>query len=59
MSIHQPRSDIYALFDKLLLISDGRLIYYGGAHAEAGQYFESLGMSCPSGYNFADYLRKF
>jgi hypothetical protein len=30
-TIHQPRSSIFAMFDLLLLIAEGKLIYYGPA----------------------------
>ena len=30
-SIHQPRSSIFSLFDDLLLLSEGRLVYNGPA----------------------------
>jgi len=29
--IHQPRSSIYAMFDKILLLSEGRLMFFGDA----------------------------
>ena len=31
MTIHQPNSDIFALFDKLILIADGHILYQGQA----------------------------
>jgi ABC-type multidrug transport system ATPase subunit len=30
-TIHQPRSSIFAMFDLLLLIAEGKLLYYGPA----------------------------
>ena len=54
-TIHQPRSNIFALFDRLLLLAEGRMLYSGDAH-EANAHFDSLGFSCPPGYNTADYL---
>jgi ABC-type multidrug transport system ATPase subunit/ABC-type multidrug transport system permease subunit len=54
-TIHQPRSSIYALFDKLLLLSEGRIMYYGNA-ADAVIYFSKLGYDCPKHFNPADYF---
>lgn len=53
-SIHQPQSSIYALFDDLLLLAEGRVVYMGptgGAH----EYFEGLGHGCPPAYNPAEH----
>ena len=54
-SIHQPRSNIVALFDKLLLLAEGRTVYSGPLSQCAG-YFESVGYPCPPGFNIADFL---
>lgn len=54
-TIHQPRSNIVSLFDKLLLLSDGDIIY-SGEMSECNKYFKSIGFECPLGYNIADYL---
>lgn len=40
--IHQPRSSIYDMFDKLYLLSEGKTIYQGKA-SEATSYFATLG----------------
>eukprot|EP00128_Syssomonas_multiformis_P012306 Colp12_sorted_trinity150504_noHs@9986 len=53
-TIHQPRSNIFALFDRLLLLSDGRTMYFGEA-ARAVEYFGQLGFPCPVNFNPADY----
>ena len=45
------------LFDSLLLMSEGQLMYFGEAK-NAMSYFETMGYSCPRGFNFADYLCK-
>ncbi|KAG7661595.1 ADP1 [[Candida] subhashii] len=54
-TIHQPRSNIVSLFDKLLLLSEGDLIYSGDM-IKANDFFTKNGYSCPLGYNIADYL---
>ncbi|WWC58962.1 uncharacterized protein I303_101507 [Kwoniella dejecticola CBS 10117] len=54
-TIHQPQSNIVALFDRLLLLAKGQLVYSGESE-RAQQHFEKLGYDCPKGYNIADYL---
>jgi ABC-type multidrug transport system ATPase subunit len=56
LTIHQPRSNIYALFDKLLLLAKGRMVYSGPAQQEAIDHFSRQGFECPKGFNIADYL---
>jgi ABC-type multidrug transport system ATPase subunit len=54
-TIHQPRSNIIALFDQLVLLAKGRVVYSGPfQHCQA--YFDNIGFSCPPGFNIADYL---
>lgn len=53
--IHQPRSSIYSMFDRLLLLSNGRTMYFGQA-AEATPYFANAGSVCPALYNPADFF---
>ncbi|KAF9582690.1 ATP-binding cassette sub- G member 2 [Lunasporangiospora selenospora] len=55
LTVHQPRSDIYELFDDLLLLSQGKVVYFGKAQSAAA-YFEGLGHECPVGWNVADYF---
>lgn len=54
-TIHQPRSNIVSLFDKLLLLSEGDLVYSGDM-IKCNDYFRRNGYPCPNGYNIADYL---
>jgi hypothetical protein len=51
----QPRSNIYQLFDQLLLLAEGRVVYLGAAR-DATEYFRSVGCPCPAEYNPADYF---
>ncbi|KAK3335972.1 hypothetical protein B0T19DRAFT_24699 [Cercophora scortea] len=54
-TIHQPRSNIVALFDRLILLARGKTVYSGPLHQCQG-YFDHIGYSCPPGFNIADYL---
>ncbi|XP_026969697.1 ATP-binding cassette sub-family G member 8 [Sagmatias obliquidens] len=54
LSIHQPRSDIFRLFDLVLLMTSGTTIYLGAAQHMV-QYFTAAGHPCPRYSNPADY----
>lgn len=54
-TIHQPRSNIVALFDRLLLLASGRVVYSGKMET-CYEYFKDIGHTCPSGFNMADFL---
>jgi ABC-type multidrug transport system ATPase subunit/ABC-type multidrug transport system permease subunit len=54
-TIHQPRSNIVALFDRLLLLAKGKTVY-SGEFSRCQDYFDHIGYSCPPGFNIADYL---
>lgn len=54
-TIHQPRSNIVALFDRLILLAKGKTVY-SGPFSACQQYFDNIGYSCPPGFNIADYL---
>ena len=54
-TIHQPRSNIVALFDQLVLLAKGRVVY-SGPFSSCQDYFDRIGYSCPPGFNIADYL---
>lgn len=55
LTIHQPRSNIVALFDQLVLLAKGHAVY-SGPFSTCQSYFDSIGFSCPPGFNIADYL---
>lgn len=54
-TIHQPRSNIVALFDRLILLAYGKTVY-SGPFAQCQSYFNNIGYECPPGFNIADYL---
>lgn len=43
------------MFDDLILLSEGRMLYSGPA-SQALSYFEELGHHCPQHYNPAEFL---
>lgn len=55
-TIHQPRSNIYALFDQLVLLAKGYVVYSGPAQQPVLDHFMSIGYNCPNGFNIGDYL---
>lgn len=54
LSIHQPRYDVFALFDDVILLSRGHVLWSGGA-AELLRHLSRLGMPCPPLTNPADF----
>ena len=53
-TIHQPSSQVFALFEQLLLIADGRVAFMGPI-TEAMRFFTSLSYKCPDNFNPADF----
>jgi len=54
-SIHAPNSSIFALFDILMIILDGHMVYFGRAD-EAVEYFREFGFDGPGNASPADWL---
>ncbi|EGC40363.1 ABC transporter G family protein [Dictyostelium purpureum] len=52
-TIHQPRSEIFKMFTKCMVLTEGRLVYYGNKPVE---HFSSLGYPFPDLTNPADYI---
>lgn len=57
VSIHQPSSKMFYMFDRLILLGSGRLAYFGRP-AEVLDFFSECGLRCIDNYNPADYIRK-
>ncbi|KAJ2324608.1 hypothetical protein IWW51_003191 [Coemansia sp. RSA 2702] len=55
MTVHQPNANMLACFDRVLLLSQGHLVYFGSAN-QAIDYFESKGFPCPMRQNPADFF---
>ncbi|XP_014667021.1 PREDICTED: ATP-binding cassette sub-family G member 2-like [Priapulus caudatus] len=54
-SIHQPRYSIFKLFDRLLLLARGEVMYHGDAQA-AVHYLDSIGFSIEEMNNPPDFF---
>ncbi|XP_077285387.1 ATP-binding cassette sub-family G member 1-like [Arctopsyche grandis] len=52
--IHQPSSKLFSMFDDVLVVADGTIIYGGHINEMVG-VFESAGYNCPPYYNRADF----
>ena len=55
MTIHQPRANILQLFDKILLLSQGKTVFFGNLD-DALAHFEKCGYECPRHDNPADFF---
>ncbi|KAL2128209.1 hypothetical protein VTI74DRAFT_9521 [Chaetomium olivicolor] len=55
VSIYQAPQSAYDLFDKALVLYEGRQIFFGKA-SDAKQYFINLGFECPSRQTTPDFL---
>lgn len=55
VAIYQASQAIYDLFDRTVVLYDGREIYYGPAKS-AKAYFEHMGWYCPSRQSTGDFL---
>lgn len=54
-TLYQAGNEIYKQFDKVLVLAEGKQIYYGPI-TEAKAYFEDMGFVCSPGANIADFL---
>ncbi|EPB81631.1 hypothetical protein HMPREF1544_11651 [Mucor circinelloides 1006PhL] len=54
-TLYQASNNIFTLFDKVLLLDEGRCLYFGPT-AGAKEYFESLGFVCPKRKSIPDFL---
>ncbi|KAI2632390.1 ABC-2 type transporter [Hypoxylon sp. NC1633] len=55
VSLYQAGESLYKLVDKVLLIDNGKCLYYGPSD-RAKQYFTDLGFDCPERWTTADFL---
>ncbi|KAK1973256.1 P-loop containing nucleoside triphosphate hydrolase protein, partial [Colletotrichum cereale] len=55
VAIYQAPQEAYELFDKVLVLYEGRQIYFGKT-AQAKSYFQRLGFVCPRNQTTPDFL---
>ena len=53
--IHQPSSEVFELFDDVICMSKGHIVYHGSVEGLVG-YFSAQGYKCPTDYNPSDYV---
>jgi len=54
-TVHQPSSEIFQTFDKLICLAEGK-VCYSGAVTHLTQYMEQIGRPVPQHYNPADHI---
>ncbi|KAL9406998.1 hypothetical protein Peur_003970 [Populus x canadensis] len=57
ISLLQPAPETYDLFDDIILLSDGQIVYQGPRENVLG-FFEHLGFQCPERKGVADFLQE-
>ncbi|KAJ1691234.1 hypothetical protein LUZ63_015389 [Rhynchospora breviuscula] len=57
ISLLQPAPETYELFDDLLLLSEGQIVYQG-PREHVLEFFESMGFKCPERKGVADFLQE-
>ncbi|KAJ0680199.1 putative ABC transporter, AAA+ ATPase domain, ABC-2 type transporter, ABC-transporter [Helianthus annuus] len=57
ISLLQPAPETYDLFDDIILLTDGKIVYQG-ARENVLEFFESMGFKCPERKGVADFLQE-
>eukprot|EP01018_Ginkgo_biloba_P004085 Gb_15493 [translate_table: standard] len=57
VSLLQPAPETYDLFDDIILLSDGQIVYQG-PREHVLEFFESMGFRCPERKGTADFLQE-
>uniref|UniRef100_H3GSA1 ABC transporter domain-containing protein n=1 Tax=Phytophthora ramorum TaxID=164328 RepID=H3GSA1_PHYRM len=55
IALLQPAPEVFALFDEVMIMNEGEVIYHGPRDQALG-FFESLGFVCPRDRDVADFL---
>lgn len=57
MSLLQPPPEVFELFDDVLLLSEGQVVYHG-PREQVMPFFHSLGFAIPARKGVADFLQE-
>jgi len=57
VSLLQPAPETYELFDDVILLTDGQIVYQG-PRENVLEFFESMGFKCPERKGVADFLQE-
>lgn len=57
ISLLQPAPETYDLFDDIILLSDGQIVYQG-PRENVLEFFECIGFKCPERKGVADFLQE-
>ncbi|XP_041002182.1 pleiotropic drug resistance protein 1-like [Juglans microcarpa x Juglans regia] len=57
ISLLQPAPETFELFDDIILLSDGQIVYQG-PREQVLEFFESMGFKCPERKGVADFLQE-
>eukprot|EP00253_Pinus_taeda_P004241 PITA_04241 len=57
ISLLQPAPETYDLFDDIVLLSEGQVVYQG-PREDVLEFFESMGFKCPDRKGVADFLQE-
>jgi len=54
-TVHQPSSEIFDMFDDVIMLHDGEVVYHGEVE-ELPRHFAELGFPCKKNFNPADHV---
>ena len=57
VSLLQPASETFDLFDDVILMAEGKLVYHG-PRSHVLEFFEDCGFKCPERKGIADFLQE-
>lgn len=57
VSLLQPAPEIFNLFDDIILMADGKIVYHG-TRDQVLEFFEDCGFRCPKTKGVAEFLQE-